>query len=521
MASAPHAGGGAGGDGSRNRWSDSKVYSRKSHTKKFRPSPAPPAADDAASSLHQPPPPPLPTSDDASSSLTRPHRRTVTLNLSPNSPHEARSLRRRLTSELEQVRSVSRKLETRQIQLSSAAAHTHSQLSVSDPAPSKKSDEKRTPKANQYYRNSDFILGKDKIPKPKANGSKKHASVNADFSTDTKLSIQAFKNCGVLLSKLMKNKFGWVFNKPVDVKGLGLHDYLTIIKRPMDLGTVKSRLTNNWYKSPGEFAEDVRLTFRNAMTYNAKGQDVYVMAEQLLQLFEEGWPAIESEYTYSKPKSPQIDVRTLERSDSTAHPVAVDRKTAPVNHVTRPPGTKKPKARELHKRDMSFEEKQKLSNNLQNLPSEKLDNIVQIIKKRNLMMTQHDNEIEVDIDNVDNETLWELDRFVTNYRKSLSKNRKKAELAVQARAELEPDVTEKTAESIQEPVALGVSKEDNAAVEEKMRAASSQVGGEREENEHRSNNSSSSSSLSGSSSSESGSDSSSASESDMGHSPKT
>lgn len=33
--------------------------------------------------------------------------------------------------------------------------------------------------------------------------------------------------------------YAWPFYKPVDVKALGLHDYLDIIKHPMDLGTIK------------------------------------------------------------------------------------------------------------------------------------------------------------------------------------------------------------------------------------------------------------------------------------------
>ena len=33
--------------------------------------------------------------------------------------------------------------------------------------------------------------------------------------------------------------YAWPFYKPVDVDGLGLHDYLDIIKHPMDLGTIK------------------------------------------------------------------------------------------------------------------------------------------------------------------------------------------------------------------------------------------------------------------------------------------
>ena len=34
----------------------------------------------------------------------------------------------------------------------------------------------------------------------------------------------------------------WPFLKPVDVQGLGLMDYFQIIKKPMDLGTIKVSL---------------------------------------------------------------------------------------------------------------------------------------------------------------------------------------------------------------------------------------------------------------------------------------
>ncbi|KAG5630751.1 hypothetical protein H5410_002468 [Solanum commersonii] len=56
-----------------------------------------------------------------------------------------------------------------------------------------------------------------------------------------------------------------------------------------------------------------------------------------------------------------------------------------------------------------------------------------IIKKRNSTFYQHDDEIEVDIDSVDAESFWELERFVTNYKKNLSKQKRKAKLALQAR----------------------------------------------------------------------------------------
>jgi len=322
--------------------------------------------------------------------------------------------------------------------------------------------EKRTPKANQFYRNSEFLLGKEKFPpaesnkKSKLNG-KKLVGGETGFGTGSKF----FKSCSSLLEKLMKHKHGWVFNAPVDVEGLGLHDYFSIITHPMDLGTVKTRLIKNWYKSPKEFAEDVRLTFRNAMTYNPPGQDVHIMADQLSKIFEDRWAIIESDYNREmryaldyrtglpapSPLSrkapalppPPLDMRRiLDRSESmTQLP-----KSMSITPSSRTPAPKKPKAKDPHKRDMTYEEKQRLSTNLQSLPSEKLDAIVQIIKKRNSALCQHDDEIEVDIDSVDAETLWELDRFVTNYKKSLSKNKRKAELAIQ-RAEAAKNASRK------------------------------------------------------------------------------
>ena len=327
--------------------------------------------------------------------------------------------------------------------------------------------EKRTPKANQFYRTSEFLLG-DKLPptesnkksKSKSNAKKHGGEVGHGLGAGSKV----FKSCSALLERLMKHKHGWVFNAPVDVKALGLHDYFTIIEHPMDLGTVKSALTRNVYESPREFAEDVRLTFHNAMTYNPPGQDVHIMAQVLLQMFEERWAVIEADYNrqmrfltsyeMNLPASamrsrlgptmppPPINVRnTIDRADWSSHhpkPTTTPGRT-PISTTPsgRTPALKKPKANEPNKRDMTYEEKQKLSGHLQNLPPDKLDAIVQIVNKRNTAVKLQDEEIEVDIDSVDPETLWELDRFVINYKKGLSKKKRKAELANQARAEAE------------------------------------------------------------------------------------
>ncbi|XP_052177240.1 transcription factor GTE4-like [Diospyros lotus] len=499
------------------------------------------------------------------------------------SKNEMRELKRKLVDELDQVRNVVKKLEAKEVQLKGystpGGGYSHSQYSGNDgralvrvssevgsvghfdSRPFQQltvalvdnnhghvefvEKEKRTPKANQYYRNSEFLLGKERLPpaesnkKSKSHGGKKHGGdFGYRFSLMDKHASQALKSCSNLLSRLMKHKYAWVFNKPVDAKALGLHDYHDIIKHPMDLGTVKSRLSKNWYKSPREFAEDVRLTFRNAMTYNPKGQDVHVMADDMLQIFEEKWAAIESEYNFDwrydlvhdfglptptsrkvhrpPPSAPPLfpETRTLERAESMTG--VMPSKLKPIASVGRTPVPKKPKAKDPHKRDMTYEEKQRLSTHLQSLPSEKLDNIVQIIKKRNSALSQHDDEIEVDIDSVDTETLWELDRFVTNYKKSLSKHKRKAELALQARAAATP-----TAPAMNPvPDMVGAPKE--SIVDKRNEATTSPAQGVREANNiSRSSSSSSSSSDSGSSSSDSDSDSSSACGSDEAHTPKT
>ncbi|MFQ6647632.1 hypothetical protein Gotur_021183 [Gossypium turneri] len=551
--------------------------------------PAQPLPLEFGNSAHQQPGPRVDTaaSDDCSSfnkqvamtgELKPSSENQVKINLASRSKQEMAELRRKLVSELDLVRSLVKRIEAKEAQirgfsnapvpLNNAVDYGFNRVQPElasvgiSQEPVKKSrplnqlnisalensqgvnenleKEKRTPKANQFYCNSEFLLAKDKFPpaesnkKLKLNGKKQGGGeLTHGFGMGNKF----FKSCSSLLERLMKHKHGWVFNSPVDVKGLGLHDYYSVIKHPMDLGTVKTRLGKNWYKSPREFAEDVRLTFQNAMTYNPKGQDVHVMAEQLSKIFEGKWASIEADYIRDmrlaveyevslRMPTPRkahsllplpLDTRILDRSESMTRPIDPRPKLIATTPLGRTPAPKKPKAKDPYKRDMTYEEKQKLSTNLQSLPSEKLDNIVQIIKRRNSAVLQHDNEIEVDIDSVDTETLWELDRFVTNYKKSLSKSKRKAELSIQARAEAVQIVPEKVKLQTVAPVLVEVPKETTTNEQNVSRLLVEEKPGDAAS---RSSSSSSSSSDSGSSSSDSDSESSSASGSDAGHSPR-
>lgn len=50
--------------------------------------------------------------------------------------------------------------------------------------------------------------------------------------------------------------------------GLGLSDYCFLIKHPMDLGTVSSKLKNNRYENVEEVFDDIQLIWDNCKTYN-------------------------------------------------------------------------------------------------------------------------------------------------------------------------------------------------------------------------------------------------------------
>lgn len=96
----------------------------------------------------------------------------------------------------------------------------------------------------------------------------------------------------LILSRLMSNPTHnrrGLFNVPVDPVALGLFDYHRIVKKPMDLGTVKARLHAIAYTSRQDVAKDIRLVFHNAMLYNPHNNLVHICARELLAIFEDSY----------------------------------------------------------------------------------------------------------------------------------------------------------------------------------------------------------------------------------------
>jgi Bromodomain/Bromodomain extra-terminal - transcription regulation len=70
---------------------------------------------------------------------------------------------------------------------------------------------------------------------------------------------------------------------------LGLLDYPTLIKKPMDFGTIKKKIKNQEYSTLYACGDDVRLIWNNCMTYNADGSDFYKLAQSLYKKWETQW----------------------------------------------------------------------------------------------------------------------------------------------------------------------------------------------------------------------------------------
>ncbi|KAM9793067.1 bromodomain-containing protein 4-like [Neosynchiropus ocellatus] len=89
----------------------------------------------------------------------------------------------------------------------------------------------------------------------------------------------------VVLKTLWKHNFAWPFHAPVDAIKLGLPDYYKIIKSPMDMGTIKKRLENNYYWNAQECIQDFNTMFTNCYIYNKPADDIVLMAKALEKLF--------------------------------------------------------------------------------------------------------------------------------------------------------------------------------------------------------------------------------------------
>uniref|UniRef100_A0A2P2KL44 Bromodomain-containing protein n=1 Tax=Rhizophora mucronata TaxID=61149 RepID=A0A2P2KL44_RHIMU len=341
------------------------------------------------------------------------------LSLSKMSRSERKDLQTRLKMELEQVRVLQSKVTatlSSNLVLLSPSSDIHSC-----------SDGHKRPPLDDLYRSfeASALHGKKRAPSGR-NGThtKKGTSghiepMKSAAPVGTSKDI-LMKQCETLLQRLMTHQFSWVFNEPVDAVKLNIPDYHTIIKQPMDFGTVKSRMASGEYSSPVGFAADVRLTFSNALKYNPPGNDFHNMAKTLSKYFEVRWKAIEKKLPetinveLAPPAPGQADM------DATVGmPLAKRKRISPDdNKIEVDP------VRQV----MSDEEKHKLSIELEALLGELPESIFDFLKEHRYNDGQtSEEEIEIDIDSLSDDTLFKLRKLLDDFLLQNQKNQSKAE----------------------------------------------------------------------------------------------
>ncbi|GLT81291.1 hypothetical protein SLA2020_526820 [Shorea laevis] len=219
-----------------------------------------------------------------------------------------------------------------------------------------------------------------------------------------------------ILDHLTRHKWAHPFMHPVDVKGLGLHDYNEIIEKPMDFSTIKNKMDDNGYKNVREIYADVRLVFKNAMKYNDERNDVHVMAKTLLEKFEQKWlqllpkVAEEEKRREEEEAKAQID---LKLSQEVVHAKMARELSDELFEVD----MQLEKLRQTvvqQCRKMSTEEKKKLGTALTRLSPEDLSKALEIVAENNPGFLPTAQEVDLDIDAQSEITLWRLKVFVQN-----------------------------------------------------------------------------------------------------------
>ena len=293
-----------------------------------------------------------------------------------------------------------------------------------------------------------------------------------------------FKRCEFILKRIKAHKWAWPFSKPVDYKGMNLHDYPTIVKKPMDFGTIHTKLSKTLnliakdapanptdetvFMTPLDFDADMRLVFSNCILYNQPGQEVRVMCEAIQKEYEEKWSTEDMERKLNEEET-RIEQENMElanfaataslptreyggpsRSYHTEGPgdaqfrrqmqeVARREVAQQMSHLQgkggkgtsaggRPSGSKRAAPgggadrgapAKKPKREMTFEEKRVLSEELGDLPQDKLCKVVEIIARSHDIGDE--SEIELDIDLLSLDTLWELQKFVQKHKAQVAK----------------------------------------------------------------------------------------------------
>lgn len=109
---------------------------------------------------------------------------------------------------------------------------------------------------------------------------------------------EAMNRMNKMIQQFLIMKDSVPFREKVNWKELELYDYPKIVKYPMDLNTIQTKINKNMYINAANIAYDIKLIWKNCMLYNAEGSDFYILAKLYSKRFEDRYRRIRNECKY-------------------------------------------------------------------------------------------------------------------------------------------------------------------------------------------------------------------------------
>lgn len=267
------------------------------------------------------------------------------------------------------------------------------------------------------------------------------------------------------LSKPKYNHVSWPFMTAVDPVALNIPTYHSIIKKPMDFGTMKLKLDRGEYENAKEFEADARQVFQNCYRFNPQSDPINHTGHQFEGVFDSEWAKkrdwIEANTPGSGPQSAgssepedsdeeddeedeeeeeqtqlsklqqqiaamsrQVELITQKKKSPPASSKKATKGAKPVRKDTKkiaaPVKAEKKAASKPAKKEktpyVTYEQKQDISNRINSLSESKMATALRIIRDNmpNLQGVQ-DDELELDIDELSDEVLHKLLVFVRKH----------------------------------------------------------------------------------------------------------
>ncbi|KAI9695192.1 MAG: hypothetical protein M1820_008828 [Bogoriella megaspora] len=91
------------------------------------------------------------------------------------------------------------------------------------------------------------------------------------------------------MNKAKYAKDSWPFMVAVDPVALNIPTYFSVIKKPMDFGTITQKLKHNEYESAKEFKADVDLMFDNCYRFNPPEHTIHQHGKAWQETFKKIW----------------------------------------------------------------------------------------------------------------------------------------------------------------------------------------------------------------------------------------